>query len=276
MLRTPKQLIFANKKQSKIALSTFPRFFHVESLLILSRVSQAQNERRSRPNFVVSENCLPSGIFCNLATVSILWPFFPWLLFENMLKFQYVWRWTNITRRSLPLMGAKILLSYCQRQAVTYRKSNRMAHLFKMYEQAGYQYLSILGIISFPRRHSYTDISYCTSVLDSLVRRRKPQLAPTWLWGAQHGLLPETMNYELWTMNNVEATRRSDWSRNNEQWTPINQQWTIMQNKANFRNDRMNTTFYSTKDYENKIVSMLPKNKAKQSQFQTRCLCCSA
>ncbi len=40
----------------------------------------------------------------------------------------------------------KILPSYCQRQAVTHREPNRMAHLFKVYEQAGYQYLSILGI----------------------------------------------------------------------------------------------------------------------------------
>jgi len=33
----------------------------------------------------------------------------------------------------------------------------------------------------------------------------------------------------------------------------------IMQNKANFRNDKMKTTFLLTKDYENEIVFMLTK-----------------
>ena len=28
----------------------------------------------------------------------------------------------------------------------------------------------------------------------------------------------------------------------------------FMQNKANFRNDKMNTTFFFTKDYENEIA----------------------
>jgi len=32
-----------------------------------------------------------------------------------------------------------------------------------------------------------------------------------------------------------------------------------MQNKANFRNDKMKTTFLLTKDYENEIVFMLTK-----------------
>jgi len=36
-----------------------------------------------------------------------------------------------------------------------------------------------------------------------------------------------------------------------------------MQNKANFRNGRMNTTFLLTKDYENETAFRLPK---KQSQ----------
>ena len=34
-----------------------------------------------------------------------------------------------------------------------------------------------------------------------------------------------------------------------------------MQNKANFRNNKMKTTFLLTKDYENEIVFMLTKNK---------------
>jgi len=42
-----------------------------------------------------------------------------------------------------------------------------------------------------------------------------------------------------------------------------------MQNKANFRNGKMNTTIFITKDYENEIVFRLRENKAKQSQFQT-------
>jgi len=39
-----------------------------------------------------------------------------------------------------------------------------------------------------------------------------------------------------------------------------------MQNKPNFRNDKMNTTFLLTKDYENEIVFMLTKNKPNQTQ----------
>jgi len=42
-----------------------------------------------------------------------------------------------------------------------------------------------------------------------------------------------------------------------------------MQNKANFRNDKMNTTFFLTKDYENKPAFGPQKNKPNQSQFQT-------
>ncbi len=44
----------------------------------------------------------------------------------------------------------------------------------------------------------------------------------------------------------------------------------FMQNKANFRNDKMNTTFFFTKDYENETAFRLQKYKPKQSQFQTR------
>ena len=43
----------------------------------------------------------------------------------------------------------------------------------------------------------------------------------------------------------------------------------IMQNKPNFRNDKMNTTFFLTKDYENEIALGLQKYKPNQSQFQT-------
>jgi hypothetical protein len=42
-----------------------------------------------------------------------------------------------------------------------------------------------------------------------------------------------------------------------------------MQNKANFRNNKMKTTFLLTKDYENEIVFMLTKNKPNQTQLQT-------
>jgi len=36
----------------------------------------------------------------------------------------------------------------------------------------------------------------------------------------------------------------------------------IMQNKPNFRNDKMNTTFLLTKVYENEIVFTLPKEQS--------------
>jgi len=41
-----------------------------------------------------------------------------------------------------------------------------------------------------------------------------------------------------------------------------------MQNKPNFRNDKMNTTFFFTKDYENETAFRLEENKANQTQFQ--------
>jgi len=40
-----------------------------------------------------------------------------------------------------------------------------------------------------------------------------------------------------------------------------------MQNKPNFQNAKMNLTFYSTKDYENKPNLRTPKNKPNQTQF---------
>ncbi len=42
----------------------------------------------------------------------------------------------------------------------------------------------------------------------------------------------------------------------------------IMQNKANFRNDKMNTTFFLTKDYENETAFRLHENKPNQTQFE--------
>jgi hypothetical protein len=41
-----------------------------------------------------------------------------------------------------------------------------------------------------------------------------------------------------------------------------------MQNKANLCNNKMNTTFFLTKDYENETALKLQKNKPIQSQFQ--------
>jgi hypothetical protein len=42
----------------------------------------------------------------------------------------------------------------------------------------------------------------------------------------------------------------------------------FMQNKANLRRAKMNTTFCVTKDYENRWQRPVRKNKPKQSQFQ--------
>jgi len=42
-----------------------------------------------------------------------------------------------------------------------------------------------------------------------------------------------------------------------------------MQNKANFRNAKMNENLFATKDYENETAFRLQKYKPKQSQFQT-------
>jgi len=42
-----------------------------------------------------------------------------------------------------------------------------------------------------------------------------------------------------------------------------------MQNKANFRNAKMNENLLATKDYENETAFRLQKYKPKQSQFQT-------
>jgi len=42
-----------------------------------------------------------------------------------------------------------------------------------------------------------------------------------------------------------------------------------MQNKANLRKDQMDISLFIRKDYENKSAFSVPKNKAKQSQFQT-------
>ena len=39
----------------------------------------------------------------------------------------------------------------------------------------------------------------------------------------------------------------------------------FLQNKANLLMQKINATFFSTKDYENEIIFMLQKNKPKQS-----------
>jgi len=41
-----------------------------------------------------------------------------------------------------------------------------------------------------------------------------------------------------------------------------------MQNKANFRNDKMNENLFATKDYENETAFRPQKYKPKQSQSQ--------
>jgi len=50
----------------------------------------------------------------------------------------------------------------------------------------------------------------------------------------------------------------------------------FMQNKPNFQKSQMDVTFIITKDYEKKSNRTFGKNKPKQSQFQTGCLCYSA
>jgi len=41
-----------------------------------------------------------------------------------------------------------------------------------------------------------------------------------------------------------------------------------MQNKPNFRNNKMNASSVITRDYENKTALWLSKNKPNQTQFQ--------
>ena len=49
----------------------------------------------------------------------------------------------------------KILPSYPQRQTATPGEPNRIAYLFKVYEQTDHQYLSILGIVPFSNPPQY-------------------------------------------------------------------------------------------------------------------------